>query len=276
MSVEAGVRTLTLGIVAVLAAAACTAAVRASPAPSSPPAVLEGRTFLSTAVTENGKDRPLVANTRIRLAFAAGRISAQAGCNMMGGGYAVTGGRLVVTQLATTEMGCDGPRHEQDAWLATLLGSNPRVTLDGSNLILEAGPPTTSIVLLDREVAEPDLPLVGPTWTVDTLIDGDVASSVPGGRPATLVFAGDGRVQVDTGCNAGAGSYTADASAGTIRFSAIGLTKRACQDDVGRLESALLAVLGSDSVTYRIEASRLELRAGTRAVQLRGGEAGKP
>src|SRR2546423_11077938 len=79
-----------------------------------------GRTFLSTSVTENGRPRPVVDGTRISLTFVADghRLGAQAGCNQMGGPAAFEGGRLVVGDLATTEMGCDAPRHAQDEWLA--------------------------------------------------------------------------------------------------------------------------------------------------------------
>ncbi len=75
-----------------------------------------GRRFQSTAVTEAGKDRPLVAGTRIDLSFFDdGRLSAQAGCNTIGGSGRIDGDRLVLGDgLSMTEMGCDGPRHSQD------------------------------------------------------------------------------------------------------------------------------------------------------------------
>ena len=71
----------------------------------------------------------------------------------------------------------------------------------GDELVLEDG--ATVITLLDREVADPDLPLVGPVWTVTAIITGDAVSSVPEGVIATLVFTDDGLVMVNTGCNSG-------------------------------------------------------------------------
>src|SRR5262245_63953243 len=47
----------------------------------------------------------------------------------------------------------------------------------GDKLTLTSG--TTVVSLQDREVAEPDLPLTGTTWTVDTLLAGGAASSIP-------------------------------------------------------------------------------------------------
>src|SRR5690606_31306221 len=52
-----------------------------------PGASLDGRTFLSTAVVEDGQPRPLVPGTQIRLGFHDGRIAASAGCNTLRGTY---------------------------------------------------------------------------------------------------------------------------------------------------------------------------------------------
>ena len=233
---------------------------------ASPPG-LEGREFLSIAVTEGGADRPLVAGTRIRLSFRDGQLGASAGCNLMGGAYRLEGGRLVVNAAAMTEMGCDEPRHAQDDWLFGFLGARPTVGLAGNELILQVG--DTVIRLLDREVAEPDLPLVGPTWTVDSILSGDVVSSVPPGVVATIRFGPDGRFELETGCNQGGGQIAGDGS--TLRFLDLVLTRRACDGPAGDMEAAVLAVLGRDPVTYQIEAQALTLSAGDRGLVLRGG-----
>ena len=99
---------------------------------------LAGRTFLSDRVTDGGAARPLVEGTRIRLVFEDGRLSASAGCNTMGGSVEIRADRLVVGDLATTEMGCEPRLHEQDEWLAAFLGSEPRYTLEGDRLDVRA------------------------------------------------------------------------------------------------------------------------------------------
>jgi heat shock protein HslJ len=239
----------------------------AAPTPTaslSPPA-LAGRTFLSTAVTDNGVPRQLAQDTRIRLQFVDGRLVANAGCNTMGGAYSLAGNVLHVEGLSMTEMGCDPERHAQDDWVAKLLAAGPTLAVDGANLAVEAG--DTRITLLDREVAEPDKSLIGPTWVVTGFVDGDVAGSL-GPTSASLVFGADGRVHVDTGCNTGAGSYVLDEAARTLRISAIGLTKKACADQGGASERAVLAVIGTDVVSYEIDSSNLTLTAGRRGLQL--------
>src|SRR5918992_2557978 len=119
--------------------------------------------------------------TRITLNFVADghRLGAQAGCNQMGGPASFDGDHLVVDDMATTEMGCDPPRHAQDEWLARFLTSRPEWSRSGSTLTLDNG--TARIVLEDRDVADPDRPLRGTRWVVDTIVEGETASSVPAG-----------------------------------------------------------------------------------------------
>ncbi len=217
-----------------------------------------GRTFLSTSVTENGEPRPLVAGTRITLNFVEDghRLGAQAGCNQMGGQASFSGGRLVVGDLATTEMGCDPPRHAQDEWLARFLTSRPTWSHAASTLTLDNG--TTRIELVDREVADPDRPLRGTKWVVDTIVDGESASSVPAGADAHIVLDDEDRFTGNTGCNGMGGNAAVHQDRSAITFSEVISTKMACSDDRMRLERAVLDTLDGD-VAYRIEADVLQL-----------------
>ena len=225
---------------------------------------LDGRTFLSTSVTESGTDRPLVEGTRIRLGFEDGHLSASAGCNTLGATYQVDGGVLVIGDAATTEMACDPPLMDQDQWLFELLGAEPAISLSENELVLEEG--ATVITLLDREVADPDRPLVGPVWALTTLIDQDAASSVPQGVTASLTFTPESLVMVNTGCNSGSGGF--DLVENTIRFGDLALTSMACEPPAGDVETAMLAVLGADVVRYEIEAGTLTLTTGDHGLQL--------
>jgi heat shock protein HslJ len=217
-----------------------------------------GRTFLSTSVTENGQPKPLVAGTRITLNFVADghRLGAQAGCNQMSGPASFEGGRLVVGDIATTEMGCDPPRHAQDEWLARFLTSRPQWSHSGSTLTLESG--TTRIVLKDREVADPDRPLQGTKWVVDTIVDQDAASSVPAGIVAYLTFDDGNHFGGNTGCNAMGGNSVVHEDTSTITFAEVISTTVGCEDDRMRVERAVLATVHGD-VAFRIDADVLRL-----------------
>jgi heat shock protein HslJ len=56
---------------------------------------------------------------------------------------------------------------------------------------------------------------------------------------------------------------------GTLRLGSIVLTDMACQGPAGELERMVIAVLQADSLTWEIDASRLTLAAGDRAVTFR-------
>ena len=114
---------------------------------------------------------------------------------------------------------------DQDTWLSAVLTSRPTVTLDGDTLTLTAD--GTVITFVDRESANPDLPLEGTTWNVEGLVSNDAVSSIPaGGRVPTLRFDG-GTVAVDTGCNTGPAPTRPPAT--EITFGPIALTRMACR-----------------------------------------------
>jgi heat shock protein HslJ len=216
---------------------------------------LKGRSFLSTSVTEDGKAKQLAASTRVQFQFTDdGRLIADAGCNMMQAPVSTDGGKLAVKDLATTEMGCDAPRHAQDSWLAAVLQQKPTWKLDANQLNVTAG--KTSLVLQDKAVTQPELPLDGTKWTLESLINGETASHPTGAEKAHLTIRGE-RVTGSTGCNdlQGIVSRTGD----KLTFGEIATTARACSGDAGALEKAILTVL-QRQLTFAIKVNRLSLR----------------
>jgi heat shock protein HslJ len=229
--------------------------------------LVAGHEYLSVAVTDGGAARPLVAGTRIRLTFTDGQLGASAGCNHIGGPYRLEAGRLVVEAMAMTEMACEPNRDAQDQWLTAFLGSRPSIRAVGTELTLEAG--AVVIRLVDRTVAEPDLPLAGTAWTLVGIQQGDAVSSIPAGVTATLRFNADGSFEVNTGCNQGGGKW--NPVGGGISVSDLVLTKRACDAPVASVESAVVQVLRTGSVLVSIKASSLTLQAGAWGLQLQAG-----
>src|SRR5690606_16252954 len=213
---------------------------------------VDGRTFLSEEVT----GATLVPGTQISLRFADGQVQANAGCNHLSAPYAWDGTTLVVTGMAGTEMGCDPTLHAQDEWLAELLTSRPDVSIDGDTLTISGKDVTVRLV--DREVADPDRPLVGTRWVVDSIIDGESVSTVPGDAEAYFVFEGTDsggyRVSGLSGCN----QFHADVTVGeeTITFSRVGTTDMACSGPSGALEQAVSTLFDGRPVAYTIEARR--------------------
>ncbi len=212
-----------------------------------------GRSFVSTAAV--GHD--LVAGSTVTLDFGDGDLSANAGCNTLAGGYTVDGGTLTAGPLAMTEMACEPDLMAQDEWLAELLGSGPTLTLDGDELTVDGG--NGSLTLLDREVAEPDVPLEGTRWVVDGIVTGEAVSSIPADVVASLTIDA-GTAAVETGCNTG--SAAVEVGARTLVFGPLAITLVACPPEVTDVEQAVLRTLDG-SVDHEIDGDRLALRRDT-------------
>ena len=250
------------GVTAVVALAACGSGDE-GPGDEGRPALV-GRTFLSTAVSVSGEDRALVPGTRITLVFGDDALQASVGCNSMSGPWTLEGTTLVLSEMAVTQIGCDPERHAQDEWLFGVLGARPAVSLAGDVLTLTGG--DTVIELLDREVADPDRPLVGTEWRGDSIIEGGTVRTDPALPDVSLALAGDSTFRVRTGCNEGGGSVVL--GGGTLTFAELALTKRACLD-AAEVEAAVVAVLGAGQVEFEIEGPVLTLTAGRHGLVLR-------
>ncbi|RNL79827.1 META domain-containing protein [Nocardioides marmorisolisilvae] len=208
-------------------------------------------TYVVTSVTEHGKAHPLVDGTEIRIRFADARVTLTAGCNTMSGGYQLEESRLTLDKLATTDMGCDQARMDQDTWLAGLF-DQPVQLITGDQPTIVAG--STVLAMADRENVHPDRPLLGTTWQLDTIIDGDVASSVPSDRTASLRIVGR-ELRAKDGCNDGTGTVVV--RNGLIAFADVDFTRRPCPSSaqvVPELEPFL-----SGSGSYVITENRLTI-----------------
>jgi heat shock protein HslJ len=239
-----------------LVLASCGARAADQPAGQSAPDPLRGRTFIATAVTDGDVPHALVPDTELSVEFTDdGRLIARAGCNIMQGNINTADGKLNIDgDLAMTAMGCDPARQEQDLFVAKVLGASPSWQLANDRLTITSG--ETTLDLAPREAVTPNKDLVGTGWVLDTLVDGNAASSVPAGvPPVTLVF--DGKQAVaDTHCNGVGAEYTVTGD--TIEFKPGFSTLIGCAPEIARVEGAVGEVLNG-KVTFEITADRLTL-----------------
>lgn len=211
-----------------------------------------GTSYLSVQVTEDGKPKELAPNTRLRLDFRdGGSLGFHAGCNQMGGEVSLDGGTVTMEAYGGTEMACPD-RQAQEEWLAKLLLDRPTWKLEGDTLTLTRG--GTTLVLQDRKIVEPDLPLEGTKWTVSDVIWGQ-ASQHFAGLSAYFTIEG-GRITGSTGCNEFEGAVTH--TAGKLTIGALKITTALCSGDAARLEKAMVSTLAGQR-TYSIDHDRLEL-----------------
>jgi len=249
--------------IAALAMAGCAAGPVGSGAaaglPPADPGVLHGRTYTAQTIIEKGRPRAFVAGTSIELRFPGdGRLVANAGCNTISGAVATGGGKLGLTDMAITEMGCQPEQHDQDQRLSAFLGSRPSWRLDGETLILSSA--DTTLVLTRAKAA----PLVGTAWRTDTLILGDVAGATPAGVDATLVFGRD-QVTVSGLCNLRAVRYRTTPA--TIAFELDPLSHNTCAPEIMRVEQVAVGLFDGRA-DYRIDHRTLTISKGDKGLLL--------
>lgn len=223
--------------------------VDTEPAPVEDP--LAGRRFVAAEV----EGHEIVPGTEISVAFSEGQVEVETGCNHISGTYAYDDGRVVVSDVSGTEMGCGADLAAQEAWLYDLLGQRLAVEAapDGA-VVLAAGADALTLV---EEPEAPPAPLVGTTWTLEAILEGETASSVPAGVTATLTLADDGTYEVAAGCNTGSGTW-AEGRSGLYDVEAPTLTRRRCDPAAMGVEARVVALLDGE-VSADVEGDRLTL-----------------
>jgi len=211
---------------------------------------------------------PLVAGTEVRLSVADGSLSMSAGCNTLGSSFRLDGDRLIVDGVMSTMMGCAEDLAEQDQRLTVLLESQPTVSSspDGFTLTADDG---STLVFVDREVADPDRALEGTRWTLDAVVTGDTVVSAVGFETVVLMLDG-GRATVTTGCSTGVATYVVDGRSVVLGPLELTPTTSACGPAVLEAEAALIGVFGG-TATAEVRADSFELRRGDVGVTFREG-----
>lgn len=211
-----------------------------------------GRTFVSVGVV----GEPIPGGGPLTLEFVDGRVSAFAGCNRGSATADLSGGHLSIGELATTMMACPPPFDGADAWMTRLLQARPAWTLTGADLTLSTAAGT--VTLRDKQVLDPDRPIIDTSWRVDTLISGAAATTsvaLEQARPGMTLRA-DQSVVGWTGCNTFYGR--AEVVGETVTFSAVNPGGPPCPGEVGEIERAVLHTLRG-AVTASVDADRLTL-----------------
>ena len=209
------------------------------------------------AGTNQGAAIPIVSGHPITLKIDGTQVGGSAACNSYGGKVEVDGTTAKITALMQTEMACQGDdvMASEAAYLAAL----PRVTSaarDGDGLVLR-GP---QMELRFTSVPPvPDADLIGPVWTLDSLVSGEVASSVI--DAPTLRLGADGTLAASTGCRDLTGRYTIAGNTVQVTFDPYDMI--GCADPLGSQDTHVLRVLGAaDGFIVRIQGSSMTLAAG--------------
>ena len=180
---------------------------------------------------------PTVDGFPISLTLDGQQFSGRAACNQYGGTITRSDSAWRLSEMSMTEMGCEPEvMNAEQAFLAALLEVSTWSIVDGALTLEGAEEPLVFI-------AAPQLPtdaLVGTTWVLETILDGDSATT-PVGDPATLFLDTDGTVTGSTGCRDLVGTWTAsDAQVFFPDFAAEG----ECSPEVAVQDGIVVTVLG--------------------------------
>ena len=201
----------------------------------------------------DGTEITLVDGYRITLTIEEGAIDGIAACNLYGGDIEIADGSLELGPLSVTERGCEpAVMVSEQAYLAALASADT-IARDGLELVLSA--PGT-VLRFEALPPVPTAELVGTVWVLETLIEGDAATSVSG-EPATLKLGDDGTFSGSTGCRTLSGSYV-------VRGDEVVSTNLSAEGDcpsgLEAQDDHVVTVLG-DGFTVSIDGDRLTLSA---------------
>jgi heat shock protein HslJ len=241
----------TAALLLLLVSAACSAG-GATPSPSAvDPSALLGSWVLVAGTGPDG-EVPIIDGARITLDIQGADVGGTSACNHYFGRIAVSGNKLRIDQLGGTEMACQPDVMGSEAAYLAALGGVTRWARDGDSLTL-SGPIATLTYELLPPV--PDAEMVDVVWVLDTLISGDVASSVEGGP--TLELRSDGTLVGSTGCRTFTGRYRI--AGDEVQMTDLAMEGE-CSADLAAQDSHVVTVLG-DGFTVQIEGNRLTLGA---------------
>lgn len=198
---------------------------------------------------------PIVEGSPITLTVAGKTIEGTAACNGYGGTIEQDGTSVRVVVASMTEMACAEPVMASEAAYVDALADVTTAARDGGRLVLSGAGVELELTLLPPI---PTAELVGTTWTLASLIEGETVSSVTG-EPATLRLDDDGRITGSTGCRSFSGTYRV--SGDEVQITALSTGPETCPDELAAQDTHVLDVLG-DGFTAQIDGNRLTVSHG--------------
>jgi heat shock protein HslJ len=185
----------------------------------------------------DGAAFPVVADSPITMTVEGMRIGGRSACNAYGGEIVVDGGRVRFEQMSMTEMACQEPVMAAEAAYLAALGRIVGAALDGDRLVL-TGPGVE--LDFERLAPPPIAELVGTDWVLQSIVQGDVVSSIAG-EPATLRLEPGGTFKGSTGCRTFSGRWVT--ANGGITPTEFGMDQTECPPDLAAQDSHVTSVI---------------------------------
>jgi heat shock protein HslJ len=204
--------------------------------------------------TADGVALPLPPGRAATLLLEDGQAGGTSFCNHYSATYRLDGAAVAFEGLGGTEMGCEPDVMAAEAAYLRALGAVGTAAVDGEDLVLSGD----GVLLRFTPVAPvPDSRLEGTRWVLDTLVEGETASSTLG-EPAVLLLAPDRTASASTGCRSMTGTWLVENGALVIDDL---LADGDCPADVAPQDELVTAVLQSGPAV-EVREDRLTLTAG--------------
>ncbi|MFG3496246.1 META domain-containing protein [Streptomyces sp. NPDC047928] len=178
------------------------------------------------------------------------------GCNHFTAEADIEGDTVTVGTTTMTEMACDGPvQNFEDALRETFSGRLTGAVKDGVLTLTAADGDTITLS------EQPPAPLVGTVWSIDSLLSGETAMSLPAGTEgrAYLTIGDDGSARGNLGCNTF--TSTVKTKGDTMTLGRLATTRKMCEGPGMELERSLLKTLNAGTVTYDLDHRQLTVTA---------------
>ena len=201
--------------------------------------------------TSAGAPLPQPEGGRATLTFDGDGAGGQSFCNHYSSTYTLDGDALRFDGIGGTEMACEPEIMAAETAYVTALAAVTRIARDGDDLLLTGD----DVELRFSPVpAVPTSALAETDWVLETLLDGEAASSVLGG--STVRFEDDGTLIATTACTTLTGRW--QPTGDRIQLPEAADEDRDCPPEARAQDEHELAVLGGGFIPT-VEEDRLTL-----------------
>lgn len=238
-----------IGLVLIGGAAVLLAACGEEPPVASPDEGIEGTWKLTEGTGPDGALN-LVDGYDVTLSYDGEHLGGRSACNGFGADLVREDGSVRIEVGRMTGMGCEPAVMDLESAYVDALGTVDSIVRDGDALSLTG--PDTELHFV-RVPPVPSAEMVGSTWVLESLIEGETASSTMG--EATLVLSEDGMLTASTGCREFVGTYVETGGEILVPESE---ARGECTEDLRAQDDHIVTVLG-DGFRATVEGDQLTL-----------------
>ena len=212
----------------------------------------QGSWVLVSGATGEG-EIPLVADHPITLTIDGASVGGTAACNGYGGRIEPTAAGIEIRDLAWTAVACmpDEVMAAEAAYTQALPAVRA-IRVDAEQLVLEG---VGFELRFERLPEPPTAELIDTTWTLETIVNGEVATA-PMGEPATLELRADGTFTGSTGCRPFDGQWIEQGE--RLLATTFAMGDVACPAELADQDGHVVSVIG-DGFIPSIDGGRLTL-----------------